>query len=806
MKGAESVESLMRPVIACAADAPLGQVWRELSAGEAVAVQMQDGWYALLPQAAVGHALSRLLVDLPLQQVAEMSADTAATDALAMLEQEERTLGLVFRNGRPCGCVTRQDLLRVVLDAALSVQRYEEELRELNASLEERVRERTFELEVLYEMAQQLTTALNYDDLFAEVVRRLRPIMRHDAAATLLFTEDVRELRIYPRRPLSDAAESELKSRLLAAYEQAAGETVDCEKLTFDGVEPGWDEEKGDLVERLLSVFAAPLSIGPDRQIVGVMLVAAERPDAFSEEQTRLLRTVIGQASVSVERLRSLVAAQRRRLGTLVENLPYGVVLATGEGLCLVHNRRAADYLRLLGEWRPGEPLTRIGDASFAEVKALQGKDSLEVNIGEGEERRVFEIASFPAEPLEDGAPTLVIVVQDVTRAREMAAQAAAQDRLAAVGQLAGGIAHDFNNLLTVILGSADFAMEALAENDPRRADLEQIQEAARRAVTLTRQLLAFSRRQVLKPELVSLNLLISDMEKMLRRLIGENIDLQTRLAEDLWAVEADPGQIEQVVMNLVVNARDAMPKGGRLIIETVNAELGEDYASRHLGVTPGRYVMVAVSDTGMGMDEQTRRRAFEPFFTTKKDGKGTGLGLATVYGIVKQSGGAIDIHSEPGKGATFKVYLPACDACAASVSRKEKITDASALRGVETILVVEDEETLRRLTRRALELQGYQVLSAANGEEALLEAERHDGDIHLLLADLVMPGLDGGQVFDELARRQPGLKVLYMSGYSDSTIVNRGFLRAGSEFLRKPFTLSALALKVREVLDAGKE
>jgi CheY-like chemotaxis protein len=369
------------------------------------------------------------------------------------------------------------------------------------------------------------------------------------------------------------------------------------------------------------------------------------------------------------------------------------------------------------------------------------------------------------------------------------------------VGRLAGGIAHDFNNMLGAIIGYSEMILRNLRKEDPIFRDVEQVRGAADRAAALTRQLLAFSRKQVLEPRVININSVVTGIEKMLRRLIGEDIELSTALADGLWHVRADPGQIEQVLMNLAVNSRDAMPAGGRLTIETANVELDEDYARSHVAVKPGPHVMLAVSDTGCGMDEETRSRLFEPFFTTKEQGKGTGLGLSTVYGIVKQSGGNIWVYSEPGRGATFKVYLPKVEADTEAIPLRAP--EGELRRGTETVLVVEDEPLLRRLVLRMLALSGYKTLEAANGGEALIACEKHAGRIDVVITDVVMPGMGGPELAERLRKVRPEVRVLFTSGYTDNAIVHHGVLDPGTPFLQKPFTVTSLVAKVREVLDA---
>ena len=372
--------------------------------------------------------------------------------------------------------------------------------------------------------------------------------------------------------------------------------------------------------------------------------------------------------------------------------------------------------------------------------------------------------------------------------------------KLEAVGRLAGGIAHDFNNLLTVIMGNSEIALVGLNKKDPLAGNLKEICRAAERASDLTRQLLAFSRKQILEPKVLDPNKVIQGMETMLRRMIGEDIELLIHLEAGLGRIKADPGQMEQLIFNLAVNARDAMPSGGKLILETDNVYLDEEYARNHISVNPGHYVRLCVSDTGCGMDREVRDRIFEPFFTTKEMGKGTGLGLSTVYGIVKQSGGNIWVYSEVRRGTTFKTYFPQVDAPADALEEK-RYTEAIP-RGKETVLVVEDEEVVRRLAAQILSKQGYTVLEASNSGEALLVCEQHQNPIHLILADVVMPRMSGPQFIKRMRHIRQDFRVLYMSGYTDEAVVFHGVTRGKMEFIQKPFTYETLSRKVRDVLD----
>ncbi len=383
---------------------------------------------------------------------------------------------------------------------------------------------------------------------------------------------------------------------------------------------------------------------------------------------------------------------------------------------------------------------------------------------------------------------------------KKLEAQLQVSQKMEAIGSLAGGIAHDFNNLLSVILGYTEFALERLREGDPLKDDLLEVQKAGNRGAQLIRQLLAFGRKQLAQPVPLNLNEVAAGVEKMLQRILGEDIDFVQALAPDLGLVRADPGQIEQVLMNLVVNARDAMSEGGKLTIETSNVAIDDACAARHVDAKPGQHVRLAVIDTGSGMDERTKAQLFEPFFTTKEKGKGTGLGLATVYGIVKQSGGNIWVQSELGRGTTFEILLPRESSLKVTSTVLQTITRQCA--GTETILVAEDEEAIRKVATRALEAAGYRVLSAASAGDALHTSAHHAGTIHLLLTDMVMPRMSGRALAQEIEKTRPTIKVLYMSGYADNAFVHNGVVDEGTHFIAKPFTTTDLAHKVREVLD----
>jgi PAS domain S-box-containing protein len=509
------------------------------------------------------------------------------------------------------------------------------------------------------------------------------------------------------------------------------------------------------------------------------------------------------------EHLEEMVAARTERLQRseeryrlLVEQMADGIFVADAEGRFLDVNGAGA---AMFGYTRD-ELLERRIQEVVGAVEAPRLAPQLARLTGGRVARSEWRLRRKDGSPflgelmgrqLADGR--LQGVLRDITERRQLEAQVQQGQRMECVGRLAGGIAHDFNNLLTVILGTVDLALQHAGPGDRLHADLQDVRGAADRAAALTRQLLAFSRKQVLQPKVLSLNTVVSDTLSMLGRLVGEDITVRFVQCGDLQPVKADPGQLEQVLANLVVNARDAMPAGGTLTIETANVELDADYAAEHPSVQPGPHVMLAVSDTGCGMDEETRRQIFEPFFTTKGPGKGTGLGLATVYGIVKQSGGSVWVYSEVGRGTTFKIYLPRAEG---PQSGPAGVPAAPGARGSETVLVVEDEEALRRLAERSLERAGYTVLTAAGGAEALALLERHEGRVALVVTDVIMPGMSGRELATRVSERYPRVRLVFTSGYTDDAIVERGELEADTHFLGKPYTAAALTGKVREVLD----
>ncbi len=495
--------------------------------------------------------------------------------------------------------------------------------------------------------------------------------------------------------------------------------------------------------------------------------------------------------------------AERVRLAVMVEKMP--AVLWTADKELQITSAMGAglDALGLRALEPIGLPIldfffTKDNNAPpiAAHRKALDGQSvAYEVTWKE----RRFESHVQPLLDGEGAIQGVIGVALDITERERLTDQLRQSQKMQAVGELAGGVAHDFNNLLMVVKGHAQLLLDRLPEPSPLRLSVEQVEKAADRAAALTRQLLAFSRKQVLQPRVLDMNDTVAGMIKMFSRVIGENIEMAFLPGGKLGRVKADPGQIEQVLLNLVVNARDAMPTGGRLTIETSNVELDSSYSAVHTSVDPGLYVMLTVTDTGWGMDAATQTRIFEPFFTTKGPGKGTGLGLATVYGVVKQSGGYIYVYSEVNRGTTFKIYLPQVTADIDTPTLdKEKRRSA---RGTETILFVEDEQSVRELVRDYLVGAGYCMLEASDGAQALKVAAAHPGPIHMLITDVVMPHLSGPELATKLSAERPNLKILFISGYTDDTVFRHGVLEGGVAFLQKPFNLKALALKIREVL-----
>ncbi|HEY7315042.1 MAG TPA: ATP-binding protein, partial [Gemmataceae bacterium] len=555
-----------------------------------------------------------------------------------------------------------------------------------------------------------------------------------------------------------------------------------------------------------ISGICAP--IPGERRPFGVLVVQTSRPRKFTPDDSHFIQAVAHILAAAIER-KQAEETQARLVAIL--DATTDVVAMTGTDRRLLYLNRAGRTLLGLGlqEDVSGRSLTdfcppsarllldesiarAVCDGAWSGEMAFLGRDGVEIAVSQ-----VVLAHKSPTGAFE----FLSTIARDARERHRLEEQLRQAQKMEAIGRLAGGVAHDFNNLLCIITGYSTLVADGLSPNQPLREFVAEVIKAADRAAGLTQQLLAFSRKQMLVPRVLDLNTLLADLDKMLRRLIGEDIELAVTLAPDLHAVKADQNQIEQILMNLAVNARDAMPRGGRLTIATAQVERDIIALRDHPGAKPGSYVRLEVSDTGCGMDREVLAHLFEPFFTTKGQGKGTGLGLATVFGIVNQSGGHLEVCSEPGQGSTFRIFLPSFQPDDAS----ETGPDAGGSipqGGVETLLVVEDEDGLRSLACQTLSQRGYHILEASNGEEALAVSRRYTKAIHLLLSDVVMPKLSGSALAERLIVERPDLKILFMSGFTDSALFRHGVISGEVECLLKPFTPTALAEKVREVLD----
>jgi two-component system, cell cycle sensor histidine kinase and response regulator CckA len=530
-----------------------------------------------------------------------------------------------------------------------------------------------------------------------------------------------------------------------------------------------------------------------------------------------ILKDRLGRLSFAVQRALAETAAREERkkankardlLASIVESSDDAIIGIALDGTVLSWNRGAARIFGYSAQEIQEKPIALLFtsdglDQLHKNLETLRSGESVSRYESRGmtKDRKPIEIA-VTMSPIRSMAGSLEgasAIIRDISDQKQLEKEFYLSQKMEAIGQLAAGVAHDFNNLLTVVTGYSSLLLSDMQEHDHSYEEISEINKAGERAASLTRQLLAFSRKQVLQPRVVDLNWVVHEMDRMLRRVIGENINLTVMLDNSVAAIKADPGQIEQVIMNLALNARDAMRKGGQLTIRTDTVDLREPLTLRHLNIPPGAYVTLAVTDTGLGMSPEIQARIFEPFFTTKQQGEGTGLGLSTVYGIVKQSGGTIVVHSEPGQGTTFRIYLPRVNEIPARLSSPSVINYPP---GWETILVVEDEDAVRALVCSILQKQGYNVLGASNAGEALHICEQHGNKIDLMITDVIMPSMSGSELADRLKLLRPEMNVLFISGYSDNAIAHQGILKPDTAFLEKPFEPHVLAAKVREILD----
>jgi PAS domain S-box-containing protein len=666
-------------------------------------------------------------------------------------------------------------------------------------------------LQALYHIAGGLNEAQNEREVLQTALNRTME-MRGIQAGWVLLLEGA-DLRLAATCRLPPALQSVeafeggclCRREFLSGKLTSATNIDECERL---------QNQTGDAC-RLRCHASIPLRSG-DR-LLGIMNLAGAGDGLLGEDDLKTLDGIGNQISIALDRarlqekMRGRIRLSEQKYHHLMEHANDAIFLLDPSGKILEANRQAATILgrsesEIVGRNYVDFVTPEDMEAGQTHFRTLLSRGSVlapNLHMMRGDKTDVSVDFSASLIAAEDEHIVLAIV-RDVTERNQLELQLRQAQKMEAIGSLAGGVAHDFNNLLTIILGYGEVLFESMEPQNPMREEVQAVIDAARRAATLTGQLLSFSRKQVFQPRVVDLNTLVSDISRMLRRLIGENIELTTSFDPALGRVRVDPSQIEQVIMNLTVNARDAMPVGGKVTIETCNVELDQEYASQHAHVEPGPYVMLAVTDTGVGMNEEIRSRAFEPFFTTKKLGEGTGLGLATVYGIIKQSGGHVFLYSELGYGTSFKIYLPRIIAPVDAPFSNQMAEKPQT--GTETILVVEDDAAVRQLAVLALRDRGYAVFEASNGEEALRLSQEHASEpIELLMTDIVMPQMGGRDLFDRIRIQRPQIRVLFASGYTDKAILNHWLTEPGTMFLQKPFTPGMLARRIREVLDESQ-
>jgi two-component system cell cycle sensor histidine kinase/response regulator CckA len=677
-------------------------------------------------------------------------------------------------------------------------------------------------------LLEQIAAGLDLDAVLERVARFAEAHGSDLLAGVRRLDPDSGELRLAAAPGFPESLREAIASAPVAPDAgPSAAAAVRRERTVFADLagDPSTESWRGPLLEHgIRASWSRPL-FATDGTLLGTLDVHYREPRAPEPDDLRLIEAASHLAEIAIERHRSeeTLARGTRLFEQVLDSLPVGVWVLDRDGRVMLGNPAGraiwagARYSSLDEDggyrgWRAdtGEP---IAPGEWAAARAIrEGETALnevvQIESFDGVQKTILNSA-VPLRGLDGAILGAIVLDEDITerRAGEQALRRSEEQlrhaqKLEAVGQLAGGIAHDFNNLLTGILSYSDLVLQELRPGDPLRGDLEQIRHAGERAAALTRQLLAFSRRQVLQPRVLSLNASVTELDSMLHRLLGTDVTLQTELDPALWHVLADPGQLEQVLVNLVVNARDAMPGGGRVTITTANLQLHATDDARGNGVRPGAYVTLAVRDTGVGMDVPTQARVFDPFFTTKEPGKGTGLGLSTVYGIVEQSGGHIAVESAPGQGSTFTIFLPRHTGPAlAAPPRPDR---RSLPRGTETLLLVEDEAAVRSSARRLLERHGYTVIEARHGVDALRIVEEGQRRVDLVITDLVMPEMGGRELVERLRARHPAMKVLFMSGYSERAVTQDGTMPPGTGFVEKPFTVEQLTRRTREILDGS--
>jgi PAS domain S-box-containing protein len=678
----------------------------------------------------------------------------------------------------------------------------------------------------LAEIGRIVGSTLNIDEVYERFTEEVKKLIPFDSMSINLFNDA-------GSSPPSLNSTRKVGSELLAGdvFPLAGPATEETMKIHTGII--SHSESRGEVADQFSdlipafdagyrSVMRVPLIA--KNNVIGAMYFGSTRPKIYKERDLRIAESIGSQIAGAIAnaqlyaqqmQMEEALRGSEERFRELYDHAPLGYHEYDAEGLITSVNRTDLEMLGYTVEEMIGQPIWKFNVEEEIDRKQtlakLAGTLPPDRNVERTYRRKdgiTFPVLSEDRLVLDEKGEIKGIrcTIEDITERKRVEEEKAflqeelrQSQKMEAIGRLAGGIAHDFNNLLTVIRGYNYLSISELDERDPLMGNLKEVNAAADRASDLTRQLLAFSRRQVLELQVMDLNKLIQRMEKMLRRIIGEDIELLIHPGKELGLIKTDPGQMEQVIFNLAVNSRDAMPSGGKLILETENVYLDGEYARNHVGVKPGHYVGLSVSDNGCGMTPAIKSRIFEPFFTTKEKDKGTGLGLSTVYGIVKQSEGNIWAYTEPAKGTTFKIYLPRVDG---PVKEKEETCSELIPRGSETVLVVEDEGQVRKLAVQILKKQGYKVLEACHGGDAFLVCERHKEPIHLILTDVIMPGMGGPELIQRLGQVRKDFKVIYMSGYTDEAVVYHGVQKGEMEFLQKPFTLERLSKKVREVLD----
>jgi PAS domain S-box-containing protein len=660
---------------------------------------------------------------------------------------------------------------------------------------------------ILYKIAYAVNTAENLNALFKEIQMILREILDTTNFSIVLYDKNINKFSFLYYNDEKDELKDFPSGKTLTEYVFNIDEALLARE---DDIKKLVESEEIEMIGTPAKVWiGVPLKI--EGETIGVLVVQNYyNKDIYSAEDLNTLKIVSKQIAVAILQKQALeaVSESEKEKAIILDSLSELVTYMDKDLNIVWGNNAAAESVGLKPEELIGRQCYELWhqrEEPCENCPVLESIDTGELQRAEmtSPDGRKWLVRGAPVKDEDDEVVGVVESTLNITEQKRLEERLIQSQKMETVGRLAGGVAHDFNNLLTAIIGYANFVKDKLLPLDPKREDIKQILNAAERAVMLTDRLLAFSRRRPIKPKVINLNNLILEIDKMLRRVITEDIELVTISGDDLGSVRADPGSIEQVIVNLVVNARDAMPKGGKITIKTDNVTMDENFTQEHMGSREGEYVRISIRDTGIGMPKEVIYHAFEPFFTTKGEGEGTGLGLSTVYGLVKQHNGYISLDSLPGKGTIADVYLPRVYEEAEKISMKEK--DESLPEGNETILFVEDEGLVRSFGIRVLKRLGYNVISASDGEEALNFAREHDGNIHLLLTDLVMPNIDGKELAKRLKEERPNIKVLYVSGYSSEITMQHGVLSDETNFLQKPFTIENLAQKVREVLDESK-